>query len=147
MPARPSFSIHTYGCQMNVRDSDLLSRRLRAAGFAEAASEDEAEDVGAETVGHAAGEADGGAGAAAASGAEQAELSERLLLGLLADGAGVDEDDVRLVLRRGLGEARGAEPARQEVRVADVHLAAVGMDREGGVRGHGRAFYQNHGGK
>ena len=38
----PSFSIHTYGCQMNVRDSDLLARRLRAAGFEEARSEDEA---------------------------------------------------------------------------------------------------------
>ena len=41
----PAFSIHTYGCQMNVRDSDLLARRLRAAGFAEAASEDEADVV------------------------------------------------------------------------------------------------------
>jgi tRNA-2-methylthio-N6-dimethylallyladenosine synthase len=45
MPAHPAFSIHTYGCQMNVRDSDLLARRLRAAGFAEAASEDEADVV------------------------------------------------------------------------------------------------------
>ena len=41
----PAFSIHTYGCQMNVRDSDLLARRLRAAGFSEAASEDEADVV------------------------------------------------------------------------------------------------------
>lgn len=41
----PSFSIHTYGCQMNVRDSDLLARRLRAAGLAGAASEDEADVV------------------------------------------------------------------------------------------------------
>ena len=62
------------------------------------------------------------------------------LFGFLADRAGVDEDDVGFVLRRGLREARGAEPARQEVRVADVHLAAVGVDREGGVRGHGRGF-------
>ena len=38
MPAHPAFAIHPYGCQMNVRDSDLLARRLRAAGFAEAAS-------------------------------------------------------------------------------------------------------------
>jgi tRNA-2-methylthio-N6-dimethylallyladenosine synthase len=45
MPAHPAFSIHTYGCQMNVRDSDLLARRLRAAGFAEAATEDEADVV------------------------------------------------------------------------------------------------------
>ncbi len=41
----PAFSIHTYGCQMNVRDSELLARRLRAAGFADAPSEDEADVV------------------------------------------------------------------------------------------------------
>ena len=41
----PTFSIHTYGCQMNVRDSELLARRLRAAGFADAPSEDEADIV------------------------------------------------------------------------------------------------------
>ncbi len=41
----PSFSIHTYGCQMNVRDSEILARRLRAAGFSDAASEDEADVV------------------------------------------------------------------------------------------------------
>ena len=41
----PAFSIHTYGCQMNVRDSDVLSRRLAAAGYAEAASEGEADVV------------------------------------------------------------------------------------------------------
>ncbi|MBQ3810724.1 MAG: tRNA (N6-isopentenyl adenosine(37)-C2)-methylthiotransferase MiaB [Kiritimatiellae bacterium] len=41
----PTFSIHTYGCQMNVRDSELLARRLRAAGFADAPAEDEADVV------------------------------------------------------------------------------------------------------
>ena len=41
----PTFSIHTYGCQMNVRDSELLARRLRAAGFSDAPSEDEADIV------------------------------------------------------------------------------------------------------
>ena len=45
MSAPPSFALPTYGCQMNVRDSDLLARRLRAAGLAEAASEDEADVV------------------------------------------------------------------------------------------------------
>ncbi len=40
-----TFSVHTYGCQMNVRDSELLARRLRAAGFADAPSEDEADVV------------------------------------------------------------------------------------------------------
>ena len=131
-----------------MQPNKIVTKEAGGAGAdGEGEPGDEAEDVGAEAVGHAAGEADDERGAVAAGGAEHAELADRLLLGLLADGAGVDEDDVRLVLRRGLGEARGAEPARQEVRVADVHLAAVGMDREGGVRGHGRAFYQNHGGK
>ena len=41
----PSFKIHTYGCQMNVRDSELLARRLRAAGLEEAPSEDAADVV------------------------------------------------------------------------------------------------------
>ena len=42
MQTAPKFAIHTYGCQMNVRDSDVLSRRLCAAGYEEAASEAEA---------------------------------------------------------------------------------------------------------
>lgn len=41
----PTFAIHTYGCQMNVRDSEILARRLRAAGYVEAASEGEADVV------------------------------------------------------------------------------------------------------
>ena len=41
----PSFSLHTYGCQMNVRDSEILARRLRAAGLSDAPSEDEADVV------------------------------------------------------------------------------------------------------
>ena len=40
-----TFSIHTYGCQMNVRDSGVLARRLVAAGYSEAASEDAADIV------------------------------------------------------------------------------------------------------
>ena len=45
MNAPATFALHTYGCQMNVRDSDLIARRLRAAGLADAPSEDEADVV------------------------------------------------------------------------------------------------------
>lgn len=45
MHTPPTFAIHTYGCQMNVRDSDLLSRALRAAGCAEAREEGDADIV------------------------------------------------------------------------------------------------------
>ncbi|MDD3545469.1 MAG: tRNA (N6-isopentenyl adenosine(37)-C2)-methylthiotransferase MiaB [Kiritimatiellae bacterium] len=37
------FSIHTYGCQMNVRDSESVSAILQAAGHSQAASEAEAD--------------------------------------------------------------------------------------------------------
>ncbi len=40
-----SFSIHTYGCQMNVRDSDVLARRLRMAGYTDAPDEESADVV------------------------------------------------------------------------------------------------------
>ncbi len=45
MHTPPTFTIHTYGCQMNVRDSDLLSRALRSAGYDEASEEKDADIV------------------------------------------------------------------------------------------------------
>lgn len=39
------FFLHTYGCQMNVRDSEAVSALLEAAGHTPAASEEEAELV------------------------------------------------------------------------------------------------------
>jgi tRNA-2-methylthio-N6-dimethylallyladenosine synthase len=39
------FSIHTYGCQMNVRDTESVSAILQAAGHSQAASEAEADLV------------------------------------------------------------------------------------------------------
>ena len=42
MPSKPSFAMHTYGCQMNVRDSDVLARRLVAAGYVRAEKEEDA---------------------------------------------------------------------------------------------------------
>ena len=39
------FHIHTYGCQMNVRDSEAVEALLVAAGHEKAANEEEAELV------------------------------------------------------------------------------------------------------
>ena len=39
------FLIHTYGCQMNVRDSEAVEALMLAAGHAKAANENEAEVV------------------------------------------------------------------------------------------------------
>ncbi|MHC4915861.1 MAG: tRNA (N6-isopentenyl adenosine(37)-C2)-methylthiotransferase MiaB [Planctomycetota bacterium] len=44
-----SFYIHTFGCQMNVHDAETLAGLLRAAGFAAAASDSEADVVLIET--------------------------------------------------------------------------------------------------
>jgi MiaB/RimO family radical SAM methylthiotransferase len=41
--ATPSFSIKTYGCQMNVSDSDIVRAVLLESGFREAASEQQAD--------------------------------------------------------------------------------------------------------
>ncbi len=40
-----TFYIHTYGCQMNVRDSDAVAAELTEAGYREAASEDDADII------------------------------------------------------------------------------------------------------
>jgi tRNA-2-methylthio-N6-dimethylallyladenosine synthase len=42
-PASRSFSIRTYGCQMNVHDSQKIANLLHHAGYAAASSEDEAD--------------------------------------------------------------------------------------------------------
>ncbi len=41
----PTYQVRTHGCQMNVHDSERLSGLLEAAGYARAASTDEAPDV------------------------------------------------------------------------------------------------------
>ena len=40
-----TFLVHTYGCQMNVRDSEAVEALLVAAGHEKAANESEAELV------------------------------------------------------------------------------------------------------
>jgi hypothetical protein len=60
-----------------------------------------------------------------------ARLHQRVdepLVGLLADRAGVEHDDVRVVLRRRLAEAERLEQALDPLGVVHVHLAAEGGD-------------------
>lgn len=47
-PANPSaktFKLHTYGCQMNVRDSELVSNRLMSLGYSPTENEEEADII------------------------------------------------------------------------------------------------------
>ena len=48
VPATPpprGYFLHTFGCQMNKLDSELIESRLRAAGYAPAPSEGQADVV------------------------------------------------------------------------------------------------------
>ena len=61
---------------------------------------------------------------------EMALPPDDLLLGALADGAGVDDDQVGVVHRRRLGATGGEESTGHLLRVAAVHLAAQRPDVE-----------------
>jgi hypothetical protein len=65
---------------------------------------------------------------------EMALPADHLLLRGLADRAGVDHDQARLVERRRLGAARREQAAGHLLGVAPVHLAAQRPDVEGGQR-------------
>ena len=60
--------------------------------------------------------------------AHAAELGIDLVGGLLADVAGVEDDEVGVLGRRGLGKAFGRERVRHTMGIVDVHLAAEGLD-------------------
>ena len=62
--------------------------------------------------------------------ADAAELGIDLLGRLLADVAGVEDDEVGVVGRRGLGIALGRERVRHTMRIVDVHLAAERLDMD-----------------
>ena len=63
---------------------------------------------------------------------ERADVAEHALLGVLADGAGVEDDDVRAL--RAVGEAvtGGLEHAADALGIRFVLLAAVGVDEGDG---------------
>lgn len=88
-------------------------------------------DRGAFLAGHAAADADHQVGILLLQLAPHAELGKHLFLGLLADRAGIEQDDV------GLGGVFGhleglvfTEQVRHSRRVVLVHLAAVGFDEK-----------------
>jgi len=87
-------------------------------------------------AGHAAADADHQVGVLQFQLAPAAELGEHLVLGLLADRAGVEQDDVGIL--RPIGDFQGLMLAQQVDHaraVVLVHLATVGFDIE--LLGHG----------
>ena len=80
-------------------------------------------------LGHAAEEAEDDVGAVASEVADEGgHFADGLLLGEIADAAGVEQDDVGHVLGRGEGVALGDELGGDGFAVALVHLATVGLD-------------------
>ena len=99
-----------------------------------------AQDLRALRLGHAAGNRDdrllAGAAPRVLHLADAAEIGIDLLGRLLADVAGVEEDDVGVLHRRRLGEAVGAQQLRHALGVVDVHLAAKRLDEDLSRAGH-----------
>ncbi len=61
---------------------------------------------------------------------EPAEIGIELLLGLLTDGAGVDDDDVRALRTGGFRRAGPAENSGDVLGIVLVHLTAEGPDED-----------------
>src|SRR5437764_41545 len=85
----------------------------------------------AEVLRHAARYPEPHVGAAPLVARELAEPADDALLGVLADGAGVQEDHVGPIGAGGLPVAVRREMAEHQLGVGDVHLAAVGLDVDG----------------
>ena len=86
------------------------------------------EETSLQVLGHAPRDAEDDSGAAMLVPAQLAQAPVDALLGMLADGTGVDEDHVGF---GGLIDplvARGAELTEHQLGVGHVHLAAVGLD-------------------
>ena len=73
-------------------------------------------------------------------------LAQGLLLGHVADTAGVQQHDVGLVFGSGQGIAAGQELGRDSLAVPLVHLATVGLDVNAGhgVERRGRPYRARH---
>ena len=88
----------------------------------------ELEDPLALRLGVAAADGDHAVGVVALARRGVAEVRGELRVGLLADRAGVEDDDVGLGGGRRLAEAELLEQALDPLRVVSVHLAAEGGD-------------------
>lgn len=75
-------------------------------------------------LGHAADDADDFLGVGFFVAAELAEAGEDFVFGMLADAAGVEEDDVGLLVARDGCHAARLKLSLDELAVEDVHLAA-----------------------
>ena len=95
-------------------------------------------DARAFALGHAADDSDDEVGFFFFGFPQLAEARPDFLLGVLADGAGVVDDDVRVVAVLDGFVALGAKLAENELRVEDVHLAAECFEVE--LPGHPRAI-------
>ncbi len=93
------------------------------------------EDRGAPALRHAAEKTDHLMLAMLLAPAEGPHLADRLLLGHVADGAGVEQHHIGVLLPLDQLVAAAGQIARHLLGIADIHLAAVGFDEDGR---HGR---------
>jgi hypothetical protein len=96
------------------------------------------EQLLAQVLGHAAGDADDQRGVGGLEAREVAEAAQHALLGVLADRAGVEDHRVGVLGAVHERHAGALEHAGHEFAVGHVHLAAVGFQehaRHGGRRG------------
>jgi len=78
-------------------------------------------------LGHAADDADKHPLPAAAQAPQLGQTAPDALLGIVADRAGIDQDDVRLPGIVGVAPPFVLHDRHDDLRIADVHLAAVGL--------------------
>lgn len=86
------------------------------------------EERGAAVLRHAAEDAEDKVGLLLFAGLEVAGFADGFLLGGVADGAGVEEEDVAVVFVGDDAITAGTQHSRDGFAVALVHLAAVGFD-------------------
>ena len=111
--------------------SDDLGQELDPAGTEnEVGHRGAAEDLFAFLLCDAAADPDEEGGSPALEGAHPTEVVVDLLLGLVPNGAGVQEDEVGLFGRRGLRPASAEHEADEPSAVELVHLTAPGLDED-----------------
>jgi hypothetical protein len=108
------------------RPETRFRRRARRAPAAPAADDFGLRDAARDRDGHVA----AGARGFTLEDAQAAELGIDLLGGLLADVAGVEDDEIGVLGRCGLDVPLAAQKVRHTIGIVDVHLAAVGFDVE-----------------
>ncbi len=137
-PHRGDFGVGLLGGEQHV---DPLAARL---GLADQARQiavgigpgDDVDPGGAldellsQTLGHAADDADDERGTGFPQPFHLGQAAPDALLGVVADGAGIDEDDVGLLGIVGMDVALLLHDRDDDLRIADVHLAAVGLEVE-----------------